>query len=71
MGNKTKGLLALLGIGALAWWRYKKATPEQQQKVKDTFNAAKEKFTKQSSELMDKANEALDQLKNKAENLKK
>ena len=42
MGNKTNGLLALLGLGALAWWKYKKSSPEDQQKVKDTINNAKD-----------------------------
>lgn len=70
MGNKTNGLLALLGLGALAWWKYKKASPEDQQKVKDTINNAKDNLTKFGNDLRDKANQATDQLKNKAEELK-
>ncbi|MCG2793148.1 MAG: YtxH domain-containing protein [Weeksellaceae bacterium] len=81
MANKTKGLLALLGLGALAWWRYKKASPEEQQKVKDTINTAKDNLTKFGNDLKDKASQtaeqlkekatdAADQLKNKAEELK-
>ena len=45
MGNKTNGLLALLGLGALAFWKYKKSTPEEQQAYKDKFNTAKDNFT--------------------------
>ncbi|MBS1571749.1 MAG: YtxH domain-containing protein, partial [Bacteroidetes bacterium] len=30
MGNKSKGLLALLGLGAFAFWKYKTSTPEEQ-----------------------------------------
>jgi len=70
MGNKTNGLLALLGLGALAWWKYKKASPEDQQKVKDTINTAKDNLTKFGNDLKDKANQSLDQVKSKAEELK-
>lgn len=34
-GVKLVGLLA--GLGALAFWRYKKATPEEKQKVHDFY----------------------------------
>ena len=70
MGNKTNGLLALLGLGALAWWKYKKSSPEDKQKVKDTFNTAKENLSKYGNDLKSKANDTVDQLKNKAEDLK-
>lgn len=70
MGNKTNGLLALLGIGALAWWKYKKSSPEDQQKVKDTINNAKENLTKFGNDLKDKATQTAEQLKAKAEELK-
>ena len=70
MGNKTNGLLALLGLGALAWWKYKKSSPEDQQKVKDTINNAKDNLTKFGNGIKDKANQTVDQLKNKADELK-
>jgi hypothetical protein len=70
MGNKTNGLLALLGLGALAWWKYKKSSPEDQQKVKDTINTAKENLTKFGNDLKDKANQAVDQAKSKADEFK-
>ena len=70
MGNKTNGLLALLGLGALAWWKYKKSSPEDQQKVKDTINNAKDNLTKFGNDIKDKANQTVDQLKNKANELK-
>lgn len=70
MGNKTNGLLALLGLGALAWWKYKKSSPEDQQKVKDTINNAKDNLTKFGNYIKDKANQTVDQLKNKADELK-
>lgn len=70
MGNKTNGLLALLGLGALAWWKYKKSSPEDQQKVKDTINNAKNNLTKFGNDIKDKANQTVDQLKNKADELK-
>ena len=70
MGNKTNGLLALLGLGALAWWKYKKSSPEDQQKVKDTINNAKDNLTKCGNDIKDKANQTVDQLKNKTDELK-
>ena len=70
MGNKTNGLLALLGLGALAWWKYKKSSPEDQQKVKDTINNAKDNLTNFGNDIKDKANQTVDQLKNKADELK-
>ncbi|WP_312825594.1 YtxH domain-containing protein [Epilithonimonas sp.] len=70
MGNKTNGLLALLGLGALAWWKYKKSSPEDQQKVKDTINNAKDNLTKFGNDLKDKATQTAEKLKAKAEELK-
>lgn len=54
MKNGSK-LLALLGLGALAFWRYKKATPEEKQKVNDLIDTAKENLNKYGSELKSKA----------------
>ena len=61
-GVKIFGLLA--GLGALAFWRYKKATPEEKQKVNDFINNAKDNINKFSDELKTKAED----LKNQAEN---
>ncbi|MHA6727783.1 hypothetical protein ACX3PU_06930 [Chryseobacterium sp. A301] len=46
MGNKRNGLLALLGLGAFAWWKYKNSTPEDQQKVKDQLDTVKSNVNK-------------------------
>lgn len=70
MGSTKNGLLALLGIGALAYWKYKKSTPEEQQAVKDKINTAKDNLTKFGNDLKSKANDALDQVQNKAGELK-
>ncbi|WP_313027936.1 YtxH domain-containing protein [Soonwooa sp.] len=70
MGSKKNGLLALLGLGALAYWKYKKSTPEEQQAVKDKINTAKDNLTKFGNDLKSKANDALDQAKNKTGELK-
>ncbi len=71
MGNtKRNGILALLGLGALAWWKYKKSSPEQQQALKDQLNTAKDNFNKWGSDLKNKANEVAGQVQNKAEALK-
>jgi hypothetical protein len=70
MGNKTKGLLALIGLGALAFWRYKKATPEEKQAVKDKLNIAKDNLNKWGSELKDKANEVASQVQSRVDEAK-
>ncbi len=66
MGNKTKGLLALVGIGALAYWKYKNSSDEDKQMVKDKINTAKDNFNKWGNDLKDKANNAASQVKDKA-----
>jgi len=70
MGNKTNGLLALLGLGALAYWKYKKSTPEQQQAVKDKINNAKDNLNKWGNDLKDKANEVASQVQTKVDEAK-
>ncbi|MBF6611359.1 MAG: YtxH domain-containing protein [Chryseobacterium sp.] len=65
MGSKRNGLLALLGLSALAWWRYKKATPEEKQVVKDTINTAKGNLNKWSNDLKEKASDVASQVQSK------
>jgi gas vesicle protein len=62
-GVKILGLLA--GLGALAFWRYKKATPEEKQKVNDFINNAKDNISKFSDELKNKAEELKSQAESK------
>ena len=59
MSTKRNGLLALLGLGALAWWKYKNSTPEEQQAVKDKVNSAKDNFNKWGNDLKNKANDLM------------
>lgn len=66
MSNKRNGLLALLGLGALAWWKYKNSTPEQQQAVKDKINTAKDNLNKFGNDLKSKATDVANQVKEKA-----
>ncbi len=66
MSTKRNGLLALLGLGALAFWKYKTSTPEQQQAVKDKLNTAKDNLNKFGNDLKSKADEVASQVKNKA-----
>lgn len=66
MGNKTKGLLALLGLGALAYWKYKNSSEEDKQIVKDKINTAKDNLNKWGNDLKDKANNVASQVKDKA-----
>lgn len=70
MNTKGKGLLALLGLGALAFWRYKNSTPEQKQAIKDKLNIAKENLTKLGNDLKTKANSVSSQVEKKVEELK-
>lgn len=70
MGNKTNGLLALLGLGALAFWKYKKSTPEEQQAVKDKINNAKDNLNKWGNEIKTKANDVVSQVENKVDQVK-
>ncbi len=57
--NKRNGIMALLGLGALAWWKYKKASPEEKQMVKDKINTAKENIAAAGQNLKDTVNEKL------------
>ena len=70
MSTKRNGLLALLGLGAVAWWKYKNSTPEEKQAVKDTINTAKDNFNKFGSDLKSKANDVASQVQNKVDQSK-
>ena len=70
MSTKRNGLLALLGLGAVAWWKYKNSTPEEKQAVKDTINTAKDNFNKFGSDLKSKANDVASQVQNKVNEAK-
>ncbi|MEC5395086.1 YtxH domain-containing protein [Bergeyella sp. RCAD1439] len=70
MGNKRNGLLALLGLGALAWWRYQKSSTEEKQKVKDQIDNVKNNFCKWGNDLKGKVNEVSKKVENSANELK-
>ena len=70
MGNKAKGLLALLGLGELAYWKYKNSSPEDQQAVKDKINTAKDNLNKWGNDLKSKANDVASQVQNKVDEAK-
>lgn len=65
MSTKSNGLLALLGLGAVAFWKYKNSTPEQKQAVKDTLNSAKDNFNKLGTDLKNKAGDVASQVQSK------
>ncbi len=65
MSTTRNGVLALLGLGALAWWKYKKSSPEEKQAVKDKVNTAKHNFNKWGNDLKDKASDAVSQVQDK------
>lgn len=65
--KKRNGLLALLGIGALAFWKYKNMTPEEQENVKGKFDEAKRKFSEAGQDLKQKAESKFNEAKSKVE----
>lgn len=70
MSTKKNGLLALLGLGALAWWKYKNSSDEDKQAVKDTVNNAKDNFNKWGNDLKSKAGDVASQVKDKVNDTK-
>lgn len=70
MSTRRNGLLALLGLGAVAFWKYKNSTPEEQQAVKDKLNTAKDNLSKLGSDLKAKANDVASQVQNKVDDAK-
>lgn len=70
MGTKKNGLLALLGLGALAWWKYKNSSEDEKQAVKDTVNNAKENFNKWGNDMKSKATDVASQVQNKVNEAK-
>jgi hypothetical protein len=70
MGTKKNGLLALLGLGAIAWWKYKNSSAEEKQAVKDTVNNAKDNFNKWGSDLKSKASDLSSQVQDKVNQAK-
>ncbi|MBC7557640.1 MAG: YtxH domain-containing protein [Chryseobacterium sp.] len=69
MASKTTGLLALLGLGALAFWKYKNSSKEDQQVVKDKINNAKDNLKGWGNDMKSKANDVVDQAKEKANDI--
>ena len=65
--KKRNGLLALLGVGALAFWKYKNMTPEEQENVKGKFNDAKRKFTEAGQDLKQQAESKFNEAKGAVE----
>lgn len=65
MKNKMNGLLALLGLGAVAYYKYKNSSPEQQQAVKDKINNAKDNLSRFGNDLKSKANDLANQAQSK------
>ncbi|QDP85467.1 YtxH domain-containing protein [Chryseobacterium sp. SNU WT5] len=70
MGSKKNGLLALLGLGALAWWKYKNSSEEEKQAVKDKVNTAKDNFNQWGSDLKSKATDVASQVQDKVNQTK-
>lgn len=70
MGTKKNGLLALLGLGAIAWWKYKNSSADEKQAVKDTVNNAKDNFNKWGTDLKSKAGDLSSQVQDKVNQTK-
>ena len=67
MSTKRNGLLALLGLGAVAWWKYKNSSDEDKQVVKDKVNTAKDNFNKWGTDLKSKAGDVASQVQDKVQ----
>ncbi len=65
MGAKRNGVLALLGLGALAWWKYKNSSPEEKQAVKDKVDTAKDNFNRWGNDIKSKASDVASQVQDK------
>lgn len=66
MSTTRNGLLALLGLGAVAYYKYRKSSPEDQQKVKDQFNNVRDNISKLGGDLKSKASDLAGQAESKA-----
>ncbi len=69
MKGSKNAVLALLGLGALAYWKFKKSSPEEQDEIKEKFNVAKDNLNKWGSEAKSKAEELANKAKSKADEL--
>ena len=67
MSTKRNGLLALLWLGAVAWWKYKNSSDEDKQVVKDKVNTAKDNFNKWGTDLKSKAGDVASQVQDKVQ----
>lgn len=64
--NEKKGLIALLGLavgGAIAWWKYNTATPEEKEKIKKAINDAGSKMKKTYEDVEDTVTDNYKKLK--------
>lgn len=68
--KKSRGLLALLGLGAFAFWKYKNMSPDEKDKVKGKINEAKRKFSDATSDLKDSLDNKISQAKAELNDLK-
>lgn len=66
--QNSKGLLALLGIGAGAWafWKYKTMSPEKKEELKSAIGDAGDKLKKTVNELESKVTDNYERTKNSA-----
>ncbi|QAR30726.1 YtxH domain-containing protein [Ornithobacterium rhinotracheale] len=68
--KKLTALLALLGLGGLAYYKYK-MTPEEKEKLKEKLNSAKEDAESFAKNLKENVDQKLEQAKSELGNLKK
>lgn len=65
--GQKKGIAAALvgiGAGALAWWQYKRMSPEQKQRLKSKVNDAGDSIKDTARNVESSISEKYDQLKN-------
>jgi len=67
--GQKKGIAAALvglGAGAIAWWQYKRMSPEQRKELKSKVNTAGDKIKDTAKDVESSLTEKYDQLKGSA-----
>lgn len=67
--KKTNGLLALLGLGAYAYYKYTKMSPEEKGKVKGKIDNVKKNIEGYAEDFKSSVNKKLESAKHSANDL--
>ena len=69
--KKSGGILALLGLGAYAYYKYTKMSPEEKEKIEGKLENVKRNLDSYSKDLREGLSSKLEQAKGEFKNLKK